>query len=185
MRLPRVTHASWTDLPAFEVFKHLDPNDHHEAEVARGLRQTHLSLFADWRAAMGRAVLARVISETRAGGDHPIGVLGLFATGLAGVAEAAFLARDHALYRPQITATALMIRHQLDQVAAPIGLHRIEARCWAGHPTASAFLTAIGFQHETDQRGFGVSGAETFRVFAWVAPGLAYPTKGDPSHVHR
>lgn len=172
MTLPRITHAAWTDLPAFEVFKHLDPNDHREAEVARGIDQTHLSLFADWRAALGQMVLARVISERRASAEHPFALLGLTYTGLAGVAEAAFLSRDHALYRRQVAVAAILIRETLPTIAQQLGLHRIEARCWAKHPTAAQFLDAIGFAHETDQLGFGVTGAETFRLFAWVAPGI-------------
>lgn len=168
---PRITHAAWTDLAAFEVFKHLDPHDHREAEMARGIAQTHLSLFADWRAVLGQMVFARVISERRTGAEHPFAVLGLTYTGLAGVAEAAFLARDHARYHRQVAAAALLIRAQLPTVAPALGIHRIEARCWAGHPTAATFLKHIGFSHEVDQRGFGTSGAETFRLFAWVAPG--------------
>lgn len=178
MTLPRITHDAWTDLAAFEVFKHLDPHDQLETEVARGVRQTHLSLFSDWRSAGGTMVLNRVISEQRAGGQRPFALLALTATGLAGVAEAAFLSRDHDRFRMQIRAAALHIRHHLPDVAPTLGLHRIEARCWSGHPTAATFLTSIGFSHEVDQPGFGVTGAETFRLFSWVAKTSTSQPKG-------
>lgn len=166
-----VTSDPFSDLAAFQVFKMLDPMDHMEAELARGCDLTHLALFADWRAAEPVRVLSLVLSERRGSDKRPFAVLGLNRTSHAGVVEAAFLSRDHRVNRRAIAEAALLIRDGIKAFADQLGLHRIEARCWADHASASRFLVSLGFRHECDMPGYGVDGAVTFRLFAWVAPG--------------
>lgn len=159
----------FTDLSAMAVFRQLDPSDHLEAELIRGAPAHALGLFADWRAA-SRACLLNLCIETSTG--TPFAVLALAHTGQAGVAEAALLARNHARFARPLRELAATIRAELPKWCAEHGIHRIEARCWAGHPSAARLLSLIGFRAEADMLGFGQTGQITFRQFAWIDPGL-------------
>lgn len=166
----------FTDLAAMAVFRHLDPSDQLEAELVRGAPAQALGLFADWRAAAAGGVLNLVLETA---GATPFAVLALGHTGQAGVAQAALLARDHGRFRRPLAEAAVLIRARMPGWCAERGIHRIEARCWAGHPTAAGLLTGIGFAHEADMPGFGADGAVVFRQFAWVAARSA-PASPEP-----
>ena len=159
----------YADLDAMAVFRQLDPMDQVEAELARGAPVTALSLFADWRAMEPHRPLSFVALTSPARGAHPFAVFGLINTGQAGIAAAALLARNHVKFRRPIAELAAAIRRDLPAYARDAGIHRIEARSWFDHPTASALLSALGFDHECDMPGFGRTGTVVFRQFAWVA----------------
>lgn len=148
------------------VLSALDPMDHMEAEATRGAAVTHLALFAEWRSMEPGRVMSLVLIDKRHG-RQPFAVLGLSNTGQAGVAQAAMLARDHKKYARALAIAGVLIRRQMPTFCEENGIHRVEARAWADHPTASKFLTVCGFSHETDMPGFGANGAVTFRQFAW------------------
>lgn len=172
-----ITAQPWDDHAAMAVLSALDPHDLIEAQLSRGAAASHLAIFADWRAMQAGALLSLVLrDEGRA--RQPFAVLALGHSGQAGVASAALLARSHKRHRAALVQVARRIGCELPPFCARFGLHRVEARCWAGHPTASRFLTACGFAHETDMNGFGASGAATFRQFAWIAPPA--PAAPDP-----
>lgn len=154
------------DFAAMEVIRHLDPYDQLEAEATRGARSSHLAIWADWRAIEGARVASWVVHRDS---GLPVAVVALANTGQAGVAQAAMLARDHRRFRRELVAVARAIRTDMPGFCNKLGIHRIEARAWAAHPRASAFLRLVGFHHETDMPGFGPGGTETFRQFAWVA----------------
>ena len=156
------------DLAAMAVFSRLDVHDHIEAELVRGAPSTALGLFADWRTAQAQGPLSLIATTGPAG--RPFAVLALVNSGQAGVAEGALLAADHSRYRMAMARLAVAIRQRLPAFCTETGIRRIEARCWAGHPTASRLLSGIGFRHETDLPGFGRDGVQTFRQFAWVWP---------------
>lgn len=158
---------AYDELGAMAVFKALDPHDLMEAQIMRGRAVTHLALFADWQAIQPHAVLSLLLVTSPARGAKPFGLLMLGNTGQAGVAQAAFLARDHGRFRRELVQAARAIRADMPAFCRERGIHRIEARAWAGHPRASHFLQAIGFQAEAVMPGFGASGAETFIQFAW------------------
>lgn len=166
----------YTDEGAMIVLSRLDPHDVMEAEAVRGERVSHLSLFGDWRAMRGAWVGSWVIYTDTAGGE-PFAVLALAHTGQRGVAGAALLARDHRRYRRAMVQLARLIRETMPAFAAELGVTRIEARAWARHPRASAFLSLVGFSHETDMPGFGRDGTEVFRQFAWTDPALPRETQ--------
>lgn len=153
-------------LSAIAVFRQLDPSDQLEAELVRGAPSPALDLFAGWWA-VSRASLLNLVAETAAG--TPFAVLALAHTGVHGVAEGALLARDHARFRRSLAELAAAIRARMPAWCAEHGVQRIEARCWAGHPTAARLLAAIGFDHDADLPGFGPGGRATFRQFAYVA----------------
>jgi len=154
---------------ALAVFANLDPWDRVEAETVRGGRTHYLSLFADWHAVHRANPFAWTIWQRRDTGLLPVAVLGIANTGQAGVAGAAFLSRRHDIFGRSIAQAAILIRTRLPGFAAEHGVARIEARCHADHPTASRFLTFIGFAHEADMPGFGGRGAaHVFRQFAWT-----------------
>lgn len=163
----------YDDAAARAVLTRLDPSDHAEAELVRGAVADGYQLWADWRAVQGARIDSRVFFTGPHAGALPFAVGILCHTGQAGVASGAFLARSHRHYRREIAQAAAMIRRALPGFARDTGLRRIEARCWAGHPTAQDLLTALGFVFETDMRGFGATGAVTFLQFAWVAPWIA------------
>lgn len=144
----------YDDHGAMAVFRHLDPYDLIEAQLVRGEAVTHLGLFGDWRAMHG-AWIASLILTTRADGGTPFAVLAVGHTGQAGVAQAAFLARDHIRYRVPIARAGVLIRQRLFGFMAERGIRRLEARCWADHPTAPTFLSQLGFRQEAEMIGFG------------------------------
>lgn len=165
------------DLAAMAVFHQLDVNDHIEAELVRGVTYTALGLFAEWRMAQAQGPLSLIAGTGPA--ERPFAVFCLGHTGQAGVAEGALLAAHHDRHRVALARLALTIRDRMPLFAAETGIHRIEARCWGGHPTASRILAAMGFTHEADLPGFGPGGIHTFRQFAWTRP-AASPAHSDP-----
>lgn len=168
------------DLAAMAVFRQLDLNDHIEAELVRGVSYTALGLFAEWRMAQAQGPLSLVACTGPA--ERPFAVFCLGHTGQAGVAQGALLAAHHDRHRMALARLALAIRDKMPAFCAQIDppIHRIEARCWAGHPTAARILAAMGFAHEADMPGFGPGGTHTFRQFAWTRPTTVPPAQPDP-----
>jgi hypothetical protein len=156
----------WEDYAAMAVFNRLDVFDHIEAELVRGASYTALGLFAEWRMAQAQGPLSLIATTGPAA--RPFAVFALVNTGQAGVADAALLAADHGRHRMPLARLVVAIRQRLPAFAAETGIHRIEARCWASHPTAARLLAGIGFRHETDLSCFGRAGDQTFRQFAWT-----------------
>jgi hypothetical protein len=156
----------YDDLAAMAVLSRLDASDRMEAEVMRGAITNHLALFAEWRSMQPAAVLSLVASVA----GQPFALLMLVNTGQHGVASAALLARDHARYRRPLAQFAAAIRRDMPRYCADRGIHRIEARAWDDHPTASSLLAVLGFKHEANMPGFGPRGTVTFRQFAWLTP---------------
>ncbi len=159
------------DLAALSVFRRLDVRDHIEAELVRGAPYTAPGLFAEWRMAQAQGPLSLVAYTSPTG--RPFAVVALGRTGQAGVVEAALLAADHQRHRMHLARLAVAIRQRIAAFVAELPepvIHRIEARCWAGHPTASRLLTGMGFAHEADLPGFGPGGTHVFRQFAWTRP---------------
>ncbi|MGR3456072.1 hypothetical protein [Pseudooceanicola sp.] len=159
---PYDLHAAWS------VFQNLDAHDHIEAEMTRGFSVPSLQLLTDWHAIEGARLLSLTVATGHNGWGTPFAVLGLMNTGQGGVAQAALLSRSHEKFRRPLAELGLRIRNGLAAFAVETGVHRIEARCWAGHPTASGFLTACGFTCDCDMPGFGSDGRATFRQFAWT-----------------
>lgn len=165
----------WEDLAAMAVFRQLDIHDHMEAELVRGVSYTALGLFAEWRMAQGQGPLSLIAGTGPA--ERPFAVFCLGQTGQAGVVQGALLAAHHDSHRRALARLAIEIRNRMPRFAAEVTprIHRIEARAWAGHPTASRILAAMGFTHEADLPGFGPGGTHIFRQFAWTAPATASP----------
>lgn len=163
-----VTVRPFDPMACLSVFRLMDPHDHIEAELVRGQAVNGIELWADWRAIEGFRVLSFMAQD----GGTPFAVFGLVNTGQAGVAAGALLARSHERFRLPLARLGVMIRTALPDEAAARGIHRIEARCWAGHPTAARLLTALGFAHECDMPGFGRDGHAVYRQFAWHNPTL-------------
>lgn len=159
----------YSDEPAMQVLSRLDPWDWLEAEATRGAAVTHLQLFAEWRAMQAVRLASWVVFDDETC-TRPFALVALCHTGQRGVAGAAMLARDHRKFRRPLVELARLIRDDLPGWAQDQGVTRIEARAWAGHPRASAFLALTGFRHECDMPGFGRAGEECFRQFAWTAP---------------
>lgn len=164
----------YEDLAAMAVFRRLDVHDQIEAELVRGVSCTTLALFADWRLAQAHGPLSLVAVSGPAA--RPFAVLTLGNTGQAGIAQAALLACDHARHRTDLARLAVAIRAQMPGWCQTQGIRRLEARCWFDHPTASALLQAIGFDHECDMQGFGGHRDVIFRQFAYLVPPAPSPT---------
>jgi len=158
----------YDDDGALAVFQSLDHHDLAEAAEVRGAFPAHLILWAEWRA-MRPAWIGSWLLKARPGA-RAFAVLALSNTGQAGVAQAAFLSRDHARHRAAIGRAAVLIRRGLPGVCADLGVNRVECRCSAAHPTASTFLVAVGFGLEADMPGFGPDGGAVFRQFAYRPP---------------
>jgi hypothetical protein len=169
----------WEDLAAMAVFSRLDVHDHIEAELVRGAPYTALGLFAEWRTAQAQGPVSLI--ATTGPSDRPFAVFALGNTGQAGVAEGALLAADHMRHRMALARLAVVIRQRLPAFCRETGINRIEARCWAAHPTAARLLAGMGFAHEPDLPGFARAGDQTFRQFAWVRPATVPPTAA-PDH---
>ncbi|AUC52302.1 hypothetical protein CDO87_03455 [Sagittula sp. P11] len=151
---------------ALAVFRDLDPEDRCEAMLMRGGSCDHLDLWADWRQAQPYCPLSLVL--TSAAGT-PFAVLAVARVpGCVGLAQAALLARSHKRWRRQLAQAAVLIRSALGGWADEQAITRIEARSWAGHPTASRFLTGCGFLQEATLSGFGPDGRAVFHQFSWT-----------------
>lgn len=159
----------YDDLAALSVFQFLDADDRLEAELVRGRGMAAVALWAEWRAVVPLHALSIVAHVSDAPGSTAFAVLALGNTGQAGVAQAALVARDHRRYRRSLAALARAIRDQMPAFCQERGIHRVEARAWAGHPRASGFLEAVGFHLEAELPGFGADGAATFRQYAWLS----------------
>lgn len=159
----------YTHDAAIAVLTRLDAADHHEAALVRGRWVDGYQIWGDWHAGQGACLDSRVFYTSPHPGALAFAVGCLVHTGQAGVAQAAFLARNHRTFRRPIAAAGAAIRRALPQFARDTGLRRIEARCWAGHPTAPRFLALLGFEIEADMPGFGATGHVRFLQFAWVA----------------
>lgn len=164
-----ITPIPFENLAGMAVLSRLDLNDLAEAQLIRGVRADHLDIFSDWRGMQAAAVLSLILTDDRRGGV-PFAVLALGNTGQAGVGQAALLARDHARFGRALAEAGALIRRKMPAFCAELGIHRIEARCWAEHPTAARFLKLCGFHHDTDMPGFGPDGWTVFRQFAWTQP---------------
>lgn len=164
----------YDDLSAMAVLSALDAGDQREVELVRGRTTGHLALFADWRG-VEAARVASYVALTASG--TPFAIFGLMNSGIAGVALAALLARDHRRYRRALGALALDIRRELPWFCQSLGIHRVEARSWFDHPTAAGLLRALGFCEECDMPGFGPAGRAIFTQFALTIPAC---TLSDP-----
>lgn len=159
------------DYHGFNILSRLDPHDFMEAGLIRAGAVTHYGLFADWRAMQAHAVPGGswvFVTSGRSVAEYPFAVGMLANTGQAGVAQAALLARDHAVFRVALGRLAHVLRASLPEFCRSRGIHRVEARSWAGHPTAGRLLGALGFTHECDMPGFGPTGRAKFRQWAWT-----------------
>ncbi|MEO1024035.1 MAG: hypothetical protein AAFX07_00595 [Pseudomonadota bacterium] len=158
----------YSDLDAWSVFRFLDGNDFAEAEAVRGSAASNIGLFADWRQVEGARLTSSVVAGKRPSGYEPFAVVAMCHSGQAGVAQAAMLAKDHRKWRRELVELGSLMRRRLVPICEEFGVHRIEARCWNRHPTASRFLEFIGFQFETDMPGFGGSGQVVFQQYAFL-----------------
>lgn len=156
----------YSDLGAMAVLQWLDPADKLEGDLMRGEGATHLANFAEWRAMEPHRLLSLVLCHQ----GQPFALLGLSHSGQFGVAQAALVSRDHARHRRSLAQAAVLIRRDMPIFCAKHAVSRVEARCWAGHPTAPQFLMGCGFSFEVSMEGFGAEGAEIFNQFAWTAP---------------
>jgi hypothetical protein len=157
----------YDDLSAMVVIERLDAHDRLEAEIVRGAATTYLRLFADWQAQEAVRITSLMAFTPAA---KPFAIFALSNTGQAGVAEAALLARDHRQFRRPLAELGLMLRAGIPDFARRMGIHRIEARAWSKHPTAGRLLESLGFRAEADMPGFGATGAEVYRQYAWLSP---------------
>lgn len=162
---------------AYAVLSRLDLSDHIEAELVRGEPAQGLDLFADWRSMRGAWIGSHVFCTAPALGAEAFAVGAIVNTGQAGVAQAALLARDHRIFRRPLAELGLQLSWRLPAWCAGRGIHRVEARCWAQHPTAPRFLSMIGFQHEADLPGFGADGRAVFSQFSLPVSKM----KGEPA----
>lgn len=133
------------------VLSRLDLHDQIEAELIRGRAATGLELFADWWAMRGAWVGSHVFATAPSRGAAPFAVGALVNTG---------------------QRAALRLAVELPEFCQARGIHRVEARCWAAHPSAPRFLTMIGFAREVDMPGFGADGSQLFSQFALYVPPL-------------
>ncbi|KRS15651.1 hypothetical protein [Roseovarius indicus] len=161
--------APFDNLAGMAVLSHLDVNDHIEAQLVRGRAADHLDIFCDWRGIQAHALLSLVVKDESRGGK-PFAVLAVSHTGQAGVAQAAFLSRNHLTFRRALARAGTRIRAEMPGFCDQWGVRRIEARCWKDHPTAPAFLRHCGFVREADMPGFGNDGRTVFTQFAWINP---------------
>ena len=166
----------YDDHGAMAVFSDLDAHDLMEAQLVRGpVAVTHLGLWADWRSMRPAWVESYLLTTAPAGGK-PFAVAVIANTGQAGVAQAAFLARNHARFARPIAKAAVQMRSYFPRMMDARGIHRIEARCWAGHPTAPRFLASIGFGLDCFMTGFGTDGHASFMQFSTTLVPPATPT---------
>lgn len=165
--------APFDALAAYAVLRDLDGDDLLEVAMMRGQQVQPLDLFTEWNMAQGQAALSMIL-KSHAGTPFAVLVV-LAAPGAAGMAHAALLSRPHRRWWRGLAQAAVLIRRDMPGWADQVGLRRIEARSWAGHPRAGRFLSACGFSIEATMGGFGPDGGAVFHQFAW--------TRGEQDHV--
>lgn len=154
---------------AVEVFRNLDGADRMEADALRDPGTHFLGLFGDWHNAARHAIESGVFVKKSALGNAPFAVIALANTGIAGVAEGAFLAADHSQNFWSIGRAAVFLKRHWLSYMAERQIHRIEARCDAAHPRASRLLEQIGFEFCCNLPGYGRDGSHTFKLYALTA----------------
>jgi len=159
---------------ALQVLQRLDEHDQLEAELTRGDRADPFDMLASW---MGLGAQGAAVFVGRAELAGPFAVLAIVPSATPGLGHAAMLACDHRFWRRSLVPLVRQIRDGFLAQARAMGLHRIEARSWAGHPTAPSLLRAIGFELEAEMIGFGQSGEINFNQWAWVADYIPRPPK--------
>ncbi len=161
---------SFDDDLALQVMRNLDVNDALEVHMMRGRATSPLALWADWRAVNAFRAASIVAVARRRNRWVPFVVLGVAATGVPHIGQGAMLACNHVEFHDELVRFLLTVRQELPGFALNHKLNRIEARCWADHPSAANLLEAIGFKHEGDLDGFGEGGNVRLRQFAWINP---------------
>lgn len=159
---------------ALRVLSALDENDQLEAEVMRGDKARPYDMLADWMA-LEKQGAACFVAQVAPPYVEPIAVMAIVRGGTPGLGHAAMLARDHRFWKRALVPTARAIRDGLPTQARAMGLHRIEVRSWAGHPTAPSLLRAIGFELEAEMIGFGHSGEINLNQWVWLADYIPRP----------
>ncbi len=174
MTRPLVTLAPFNPPDALRVFEMLDENDQLEAEVMRGDKALPYDMLADWMA-LEKQGAACFVAQVAPPYAEPIAVMAIVRGGTPGLGHAAMLARDHRIWRRALVPAARAIRDGFPAQARAMGLHRIEARSWAGHPTAPSLLRAIGFELDAEMIGFGHSGEVNLNQWVWLADYIPRP----------
>jgi len=168
MTRPLVKLSPFDPARALTVLSGLDDNDQLEAQIMRGDPAESYDLLTDWLL-LARQGAACYVGEALPPISAPFAVLALVPGTTPGLGYAAMLARDHHFWKRALVPLVRLIRHDLPPVAAHMGLHRIEARSWAGHPTAATLLRAIGFTREAEMTGFGYGGEMNLDQWVWLA----------------
>lgn len=166
-RMPRLD--AWSDTGAMAVFNDLDLQDFREAEVVRGTKVSSMALWSDWRSIRSARIFDVVAYSSPATGRHPFAILSVVNSGVAGVAEAALVTRDVSRWGGQVARLASGLRRVFPDECRRVGIHRVEARSWCGHPSGGRLLTACGLPFEARLTGFGADGTATFDQHAWTA----------------
>ena len=161
----------WSDDLGTRVFDDLDENDMAEAMIDRGAAVSSRGLWADWRATRGTRLLDVIAVSTVRRGCKPFAVFAVAHSGRAGVGDVALLTRHVPDWRMEIGRLAAGLRIAVPAFCADLGIHRLEARSWTGHPTGGRLLVACGFPVECRLHGFGPDGRETFDQHAWTTAG--------------
>lgn len=173
----------YNDQSAWAVLSQLDMNDLFEAHVECGAPVHPLELFSHWRNLVQASVATFVCVKASAAGSVPFAVVALARTGAFGEARAALLARDHKRFRPEIARAVRQFRRVLPDICRANEIHRVEARCWADHPTAPDLLVHLRFGFEAELAGFGRSGVVPYLQFARLFPpdgGESDPVAAEP-----
>ncbi len=180
MKRPLATLEPFNPADALHVLSALDENDQLEAELMRGDQANPYDLLAGWMALEAQGAVC-FIGGVLPPYDQPIAVLALVPSSTPGLGHAAMLARDHKFWKRAMVPLARIIRDRLPEEAHAMGLHRIEARSWAHHPTAPNLLRAIGFELEAEMVGFGHSGEIPFNQWVWLADYIPRPPQNNPT----
>lgn len=159
----------WSDDLGRIVFDDLDLHDFREAGVVRGEAVRSMTIWADWRSVRSLRIVDVIAVSRPVHGARPFAVFAIANTGIAGVAEASLLTRAVPTWGREIARLAVHLRRAMPAFCADLGIHRIEARSWAGHPTGGRLLEACGLRLEARLSGFGASGQETFDQHAWTS----------------
>ncbi len=168
MKRPLVTIEPFNPALARCVLSDLDENDRLEAQLMRGDMAGGYDLLTDWMM-IQRQGAACFIGYCDDPEPSPIAVLAIVPDTVPGLGHVAMLARDHRRWKRQLVSLVRQIRRRLPVQAQHMGLHRLEARSWVGHPTAPTLLRAIGFTPDATMTGFGFSGEIRLRQWSWLA----------------
>ncbi|MEO0681136.1 MAG: hypothetical protein AAF192_12055 [Pseudomonadota bacterium] len=165
-----VTRADGDLEALMAVLADLDPADRREADMEGLPAADPEALAQGFCAATAGGGMVWVVWHAPDGrGADPFAICAMGPAQGPRCAHVGFVSRPRSQFRRPLGCLGVWLRRSLPAAARTRGARRLEARCWAEHPTGPGWLQALGFAREGVLRGYGLGGAD-FELHALTVP---------------